>query len=61
MLPKLILGRIALQASIYSECHDIGLPNGIMVTTIAIAESWILENNLIGDFNSCNYKTYMYT
>ena len=32
---------IALQASIYSECHDIVLPNGIMANTIANTENWI--------------------
>ena len=33
--------------SISGECLNICLQNGIMVTTIAITESWILETNLI--------------
>ena len=32
--------------SIYGECKDISLQNCIMVTTIAITESWILGKKL---------------
>ena len=52
---------IALQASIYSECHDIVLPNGIMANTIAITENWISARSSNCDFHFCSAKTYMYS